>query len=85
MDPSSSPYIIPNNSPYHPFPHSLLSTREKMWVSFLRAPRTKDYSFPSSILSLPPKNHMPNILYYIPQWGVFNIREMGIHLRGRGL
>ena len=28
MDPHSSPYIIPNNDPYYPFPHSLLSTRE---------------------------------------------------------
>ena len=28
MDPYSSPYIIPNNSHYNPFPHSLLSTRE---------------------------------------------------------
>ena len=28
MDPYSSPYIIPNNSPYNPFPHSFLSTRE---------------------------------------------------------
>ena len=25
MDPYSSPYIIPNNSPHNPFPHSLLS------------------------------------------------------------
>ena len=28
MDPYSSPYIIPTNNPYNPFPHSLLSTRE---------------------------------------------------------
>ena len=28
MDSYSSPYIIPNNSPYNPLPHSLLSTRE---------------------------------------------------------
>ena len=28
MDPYSSPYIIPNNSPHNPFPHSLLSTRQ---------------------------------------------------------
>ena len=28
MDPYSSPYIIPNNNPYNPFPHSLQSTRE---------------------------------------------------------
>ena len=28
MDPYSSPYIIPNNRPQYPFPHSLLSTRE---------------------------------------------------------
>ena len=28
MDPYSSPYIIPHNSPHHPFLHSLLSTRE---------------------------------------------------------
>ena len=28
MDPYSSPYIMPNNSPHSPFPHSLLSTRE---------------------------------------------------------
>ena len=27
MDPYSSPYIIPNNNPYNPFPHSRLSTR----------------------------------------------------------
>ena len=25
MDPHSSPYIIPNNSPQYPFPHSLQS------------------------------------------------------------
>ena len=28
MDPYSSPYIIPNNSPHNPFPHSLLRTRQ---------------------------------------------------------
>ena len=28
MDPYSSPYIIPNNSPHSPFPHSLLRTRQ---------------------------------------------------------
>ena len=28
MDPSSSPYIIPNNSPHNSFPHSLLRTRQ---------------------------------------------------------
>ena len=28
LDPYSSLYIIPNNSPHNPFPHSLLSTRE---------------------------------------------------------
>ena len=28
MDPYSSPYIIPKNNPYVPFPHSLLSTKE---------------------------------------------------------
>ena len=28
MDPYSSPYIIPNDSPQYPYPHSLLSTRE---------------------------------------------------------
>ena len=28
MDPCSSPYIIPNNSPHNPFPHSLLRTRQ---------------------------------------------------------
>ena len=27
MDPYSSPYIIPNNNPYNPFLHSLLSSR----------------------------------------------------------
>ena len=26
MDPHSSPYIIPNNSPHNPLPHSPLST-----------------------------------------------------------
>ena len=29
MDPYSSPYIIPNNSPHNPFPHSLRRTRLK--------------------------------------------------------
>ena len=29
MDPCSSPSIIPSHNPYDPFPHSLLSTREK--------------------------------------------------------
>ena len=29
MDPSSSPYIVPNNSPQNPFPHSLLRTRQE--------------------------------------------------------
>ena len=29
MDPYSSPYIIPKNSPQYPFPHSLLGTRQK--------------------------------------------------------
>ena len=28
MDPYASPYIIPNNSPHNPFPHSLLRTRQ---------------------------------------------------------
>ena len=28
VDPYTSPYIIPNNSPHNPFPHSLLSTRK---------------------------------------------------------
>ena len=28
MDPYSSPAIIPNNNPYNPISHSLLSTRE---------------------------------------------------------
>ena len=28
MDPFSSPYRIPNNSPPHPFPHSPLRTRQ---------------------------------------------------------
>ena len=28
MDPYSSPYILPKNSPHNPFPHSLLSTRQ---------------------------------------------------------
>ena len=28
MDPYSSPYIIPTNHPYNPFPPSLLSNRE---------------------------------------------------------
>ena len=28
MDPYSSPYIIPNNSPHNPFPHSLIGTRQ---------------------------------------------------------
>ena len=32
MDPDSSPYIIPNNNPYNPFPHSLLSTRESIFT-----------------------------------------------------
>ena len=32
MDPYSSPYTILNNSPYNPFPHSLLSTRESFVV-----------------------------------------------------
>ena len=32
MDPYSSPYIIPNNGPRNPFPHSLLSTRELITV-----------------------------------------------------
>ena len=32
MDPYSSPYIILNDSPYNPFPHSVLSTREFFWV-----------------------------------------------------
>ena len=36
MDPYSSPYIIPNNSPHIPFPHSLLSTRElRVWKFFV--------------------------------------------------
>ena len=36
MDPYGSPYIIPNNKPYNPFPHSLLSTRERRgWLSQL--------------------------------------------------
>ena len=30
MDPFGSPYIIRNNRPQNPFPHSLLRTREKM-------------------------------------------------------
>ena len=29
------PYIVPNNSPHNPFPHSLLSTRESCLL-FLR-------------------------------------------------
>ena len=29
MDPCSSPYIFPNNSPHNPFPHALLGTKQK--------------------------------------------------------
>ena len=30
MDRYSCPYIIPNNSPHNPFPHSLLRTRQPL-------------------------------------------------------
>ena len=30
MDPYSSPYIIPNNSPHDPFPHSPLRTTQSL-------------------------------------------------------
>ena len=35
MDPYSSPYITPNNSPPNPIPHSLLSTRESLGLQDL--------------------------------------------------
>ena len=41
MDPYSSPSIIPNNNPYSPFPHSLLSIRESSpyaWYFQLHSP-----------------------------------------------
>ena len=39
MDPCSSPYTIPNNSPQYPFPHSLARTREsRESVSSFRHP-----------------------------------------------
>ena len=40
MYPYSSPYIIPNNSPHNPFPHSLLRTRQK------KASRCRKISMP---------------------------------------
>ena len=41
MDPHSSLYIIPNDSPHNPFPHSLLRTRQKI-NRFLAAARLEE-------------------------------------------
>ena len=35
MDPYSSPFIVLNNNPYNPFPHSLLSTRKMMTMMMM--------------------------------------------------
>ena len=42
MDPYSSPYIIPNNIPHNPFPHSLLRTRQTAGAVLLvvKVPKT---------------------------------------------
>ena len=55
MDPYSSPYIIHNNTPHNPFPHSLLRIRQNIrtapatWAPLSRGSSVR----PQEVLPLP--------------------------------
>ena len=53
MDPKNGTYIIPNNDPYNPFPHSLLSTREKSLQSDVCSSQTREVGYSGDTLDWP--------------------------------
>ena len=69
MDPYSSPYIIPQNSPQYPFPHSLLRTRQSS--DFLRSCPAKAQPLACSVVAW----KMPPAAWFY--------RETGVPLAGK--
>ena len=72
MDPYSSPYIIPNNNPYTPFLHSLLSTRES--VPFRRKRRERREEAPVAISVAKQTGPMQSYIGLL-YWGHVGIME----------